>query len=66
MVEMAGIMILCDCGLSMVKGFKERAKEEGYTKIDYVAFIFIFIAIILSTIRIFGLIANAFSNFSFN
>mgnify|MGYP003082114206 CR=1 FL=1 len=66
MVEILGVMFILWIGSEAVKSFKERAKEEGYTKIDYVAFGFILVAIILSAIRIFGLIANAFSNFSFN
>ena len=43
MVEMAGIMFLTWLGLEMVKGLKERGKEEGYTKIDYVAIVFLII-----------------------
>lgn len=58
MVEMAGIMFLTWFGLEMVKGLKERGKEEGYTKIDYVAIVFLIISSLLVILRITGLLLN--------
>lgn len=58
MVEMAGIMVLFFLGFEMVKGLKERGKEEGYTKIDYVAIIFLMISSLLVILKITGLLLN--------
>lgn len=58
MVEMAGILFLFFLGFEMVKGLKERGKEEGYTKIDYVAIIFLMISSLLVIIKITGLLLN--------
>ena len=58
MVEMAGIMFLAWLGLEMVKGLKERGKEEGYTKIDYVAIIFLIISSLLVILKITGLLLD--------
>lgn len=58
MVEMAGIMFLTWLGLEMVKGLKERGKEEGYTKIDYVAIVFLIISSLLVILKIIVLLLN--------
>lgn len=58
MVEMAGIMFLTWLGLEMVKGLKERGKEEGYTKIDYVAIVFLIISSLLVILKITVLLLN--------
>lgn len=58
MVEMAGIMFLTWLGLQMVKGLKERGKEEGYTKIDYVAIVFLIISSLLVILKITVLLLN--------
>ena len=58
MVEMAGILFLTWFGLEMVKGLKERGKEEGYTKIDYVAIIFLIISSLLVILKITGLLLD--------
>ena len=58
MVEMAGIMFLTWLGLEMVKGLKERGKEEGYTKIDYVAIVFLIISSLLFILKITVLLLN--------
>ena len=58
MVEMAGILFLFFLGFEMVKGLKERGKEEGYTKIDYVAIIFLMISSLLVILKITGLLLN--------
>ena len=58
MVEMAGIMFLTWFGLEMVKGLKERGKEEGYTKIDYVANVFLIISSLLVILKITVLLLN--------
>lgn len=58
MVEMAGIMFLTRLGLEMVKGLKERGKEEGYTKIDYVAIVFLIISSLLVILKITVLLLN--------
>ena len=58
MVEMAGIMFLTWLGLVMVKGLKERGKEEGYTKIDYVAIVFLIISSLLVILKITVLLLN--------
>ena len=58
MVEMAGIMSLTWLGLEMVKGLKERGKEEGYTKIDYVAIVFLIISSLLVILKITVLLLN--------
>lgn len=58
MVEMAGIMFLTWIGLEMVKGLKERGKEEGYTKIDYVAIVFLIISSLLVILKITVLLLN--------
>ena len=58
MVEMAGIMFLFFLGFEMVKGLKERGKEEGYTKIDYVAIVFLIISSLLVILKITVLLLN--------
>ena len=58
MLEMAGIMFLTWLGLEMVKGLKERGKEEGYTKIDYVAIVFLIISSLLVILKITVLLLN--------
>lgn len=58
MVEMAGIMFLTWLGLEMVKGLKERGKEEGYTKIDYVAIVSLIISSLLVILKITVLLLN--------
>ena len=58
MVEMAGIMFLTWLGLEMVKGLKERGKEEGYTKIDYAAIVFLIISSLLVILKITVLLLN--------
>lgn len=58
MVEMAGIMFLTWLGLEMVKGLKERGKEEGDTKIDYVAIVFLIISSLLVILKITVLLLN--------
>lgn len=55
---MAGIMFLTWLGLEMVKGLKERGKEEGYTKIDYVAIVFLIISSLLVILKITVLLLN--------
>lgn len=64
MIRIIRVMFSLLLGDEAVEGFKERAKEEGYTKIDYVAIFFLMFSFLLVFLKNLGLLLSAVKELS--